>query len=335
MKIQEVVFLNTDEIAFKDRELDTSNLAPNQILLATEYSVVSAGTELAIWRGVESWAPLPNVPGYGAVGIVQKVGSAVKRCAPGDRIFCYGKHASFSILDERMIVRVPSELEPRHAVLARMGQVAYTSVRVSGVELGDTVAITGLGLVGNLAAQLMKLAGCTVIGFDLSERRLAIARACGIDHAINSRDQNLEQVVRKITGGSLCNAAVEATGVPAMISAAASVVEKGTVVVLGTPRGEFTANATELLRDVHHAHRQVALKGGHEWCVPPYPEPYLKHSLARNVQQLLGFMQSGRLKIAEVISHCVPPTECREVYTQLRNRNEAYFGIVFDWKSIA
>ena len=335
MKTQEVMFLNTDEVAFKTRELDSSNLAPNQILFATEYSVVSAGTELAIWRGVESWAPLPNVPGYGAVGIVQKVGSAVKRCAPGERIFCYGKHASFAIMEERLVIPVPAELDPRQAVLARMGQVAYTSVRVGGVELGDTVAVTGLGLVGNLAAQLLKLAGCTVIGFDLSDRRLEIAKSCGIEHVFNSRNQNAEQAVRKITGGGLCNAAVEATGVPAMIATAASLVEKGTVVVLGTPRGEFSANATELLRDVHHAHRQVTLKGGHEWCVPMYPEPYLKHSLARNVQQLFGFMQSGRLHIPEVISHCVPPTECREVYTNLRNRNEAYFGVVFDWKSIA
>ena len=98
MRTQSVLFKSTSEVELKTEEFKAKDLEPNQILLATEYSVVSAGTELAIWRGVESWAPLPAVPGYGAVGIVQKTGSAVTRCAPGDRIFCYAGHRSLSVI---------------------------------------------------------------------------------------------------------------------------------------------------------------------------------------------------------------------------------------------
>jgi threonine dehydrogenase-like Zn-dependent dehydrogenase len=335
MKTQAVTFSNTDEVALQTSELEVSKLGPNQILLATEYSVVSAGTELAIWGGTEDWARLPYVPGYGAVGIVQKVGTSVKRCVPGDRIFCYGRHASFSVYEVGMVVKDPADLEPRQAVLARMGQVAFTSVRVGGMELGDVVAVTGLGLVGNFASQLLKLAGCTVIGIDISERRLAIAKSCGIDHAINTKHEDPLQAVKRITCGALCNAVVEATGVPDMAATATRLVQRGTVVLLGTPRGNFTLNTTDVLRDVHLAHRQITMKGGHEWVLPLYPETGSKHSLARNVEQLFEFMKSGRLNTTALVSHCVPPTGCREVYTNLRNRNEDYFGVVFDWKSIA
>ena len=334
MNVQQVLFHNTRDVELVGAELPDGPLAPNQILLATEYSVVSAGTELAIWRGVESWAKLPYVPGYGAVGVVQNVGSAVTRCAKGDRIFCYAGHRSFALIDDSMVVRVPDEVPAHQAVVARMGQVALTSVRVSDVELGDTVVVMGLGLVGNLAAQLMKLSGCTVIGVDISEKRLATAKACGIEHVINSRDTNLVEAVRAINGGKLCNAVVEATGIPDSVANAVRLVENGDVILLGTPRGAFGADATEMLREVHHAHRGVRLKGAHEWVVPKYPQQYLKHSLAGNIAQLFGFMKSGKLDIAHLLTHRVPPTECKTVYNNLRDRNEDYFGVVFDWRAM-
>jgi 2-desacetyl-2-hydroxyethyl bacteriochlorophyllide A dehydrogenase len=334
MKVQEVTFHNTRDVELTSTDLTEKPLAPNQLLLATEYSVVSAGTELAIWRGVESWAQLPCVPGYGAVGVVQNVGSAVTRCAKGDRIFCYAGHRSLSIIDDSMVVRVPDDVPAHQAVVARMGQVALTSVRVSDVELGDTVVVLGLGQVGNLSAQLMKLSGCTVIGVDISEKRLATAKACGIEHVINPRDVNLVEAVRAINSGNLCNAVVEATGIPDSVATAVQLVQNGDVILLGTPRGEFKANATDMLREVHHAHRQVRMKGAHEWIVPKYPQPYLKHSLAGNIAQLFGFIKSGKLNIPNLISHRVPPTECRAVYNNLRDRNEDYFGVVFDWRAM-
>jgi 2-desacetyl-2-hydroxyethyl bacteriochlorophyllide A dehydrogenase len=336
MRSNSVLFNSPTEIEFKSEELPTKPLEPNQVLLATEYSVVSAGTELAIWRGTEGWAKLPYVPGYGAVGVVQKTGSNVTRCAQGDRIFCYGGHRSFSVVSaDSMVARVPAELDPKLAVVARMGQVAFSAVRLGHAELGDTVAVQGLGLVGNLAAQLLKLSGCNVIGLDISEKRLAIAKSCGIEHVINTRNCDVSAAIKKITGGGLCGTVVEATGVPDMVASAMKISERaGEVILLGTPRGPFSADATEMLRAVHTCDRQITLRGAHEWILPTYSTPYVKHSLERNIQQLFEFIKSGRLHIRELITHCLPPTACREVYTNLRERNDDYFGVVFDWRAI-
>ncbi|MCC6443254.1 MAG: zinc-binding alcohol dehydrogenase [Armatimonadetes bacterium] len=336
MQAKTIVFSAPWQVDFTDCQ-GAEVLGPQDILVDTEYTVVSAGTEMAILSGKEPWAALPFVPGYGSVGIVRAVGQAVEKWKPGDRIFSYSPHQSVAKA-RGLILPVPGGLDPALAVVAgRMGQVAFTAVRVSGAELGDMVAINGLGLVGNLAAQLLTLAGCTVIGIDVLESRLEIARRCGIAHTVHAREADAAARVRELTGGAMCAAVVEATGIPAMVETAASLAGKaGEVILLGSPRGEFTGNAMNLLNAVHLWGNCVTLKGAHEWRYPMYHDPggFIKHSLERNVRLLFGYAAEGRLHVRELISHIVPPSEAGEVYHRLRERDERYYGVVFDWASL-
>jgi len=335
MKVQAVLFPAPWKVEFAERDLDEASMSADQVLVETECSVVSAGTELAILSGGENWAKLPFVPGYGAVGRVLKAGKDVKDFKPGDRVFYHGPHQSKSFA-RGLLLLVPDGLDPQDAVLARMGQVAFTSVRASGVELGDTVAVQGLGLVGNFAAQLFTLAGCTVIGIDVSEKRLAAARACGVAHTVNSKTQDAEQAVRAITGGQLCEAVVEATGVSDLaVTAARLCGPGGKVVLLGTPRAKFAGDGLDLLRRIHISSFNVTFTGGHEWRYPLLQAQAgaQKHSIERNVRQLLSSIKDGRLKLKPLVTHVLPPQKCVEVYEALKNRNEDYVGVVFDWRS--
>jgi threonine dehydrogenase-like Zn-dependent dehydrogenase len=303
-------------------------LQPHQSLVESEATVVSAGTELSIYRGTELWAPLPSEVGYGAVGRVVARGER-SPFALGQRVFHYGRHASIEVVDEG--VPVPEGLDPARAALAgRMGQVAFTAVRVARPELGDVVAVTGLGLVGQICAQLLRLSGCTVIGVDLSARRRELALALGLDHAIDPAALDPAKAVGELTGGALCRAVVEATGVPGMAATAVRLAGRdGQVILLGTPRGEFAGDATEMLRDVHHAHRNVTLRGAHEWIYPRRAPS--GHSLERNIRQLFSLALAGRLRIDELVSHRVAPERCAEVYARLQARDERYVGVIFDW----
>lgn len=303
-------------------------LQPHQAVVETEASVVSAGTELAVFRGTESWATLPTEVGYGSVGRVVACGDRAPFTI-GQRLFHYGRHASIDVVDDG--VPVPEGLDPGHAALAgRMGQVAFTAVRVARPELGEVVAITGLGLVGLLCAQLMKLSGGTVIGIDLSQRRRALALALGVDHALDPRAEGVDEQVRKLTDGAGCRTVVEATGVPGMAATAVRLAgQGGQVILLGTPRGAFVGDATELLRDIHHAQRNVTLRGAHEWIYPR--RAAVGHSLEGNIRQLFALLRQGRLRVEELISHRVAPDRCAEVYPRLEARDEAFVGVIFDW----
>ncbi|MDR3708992.1 MAG: zinc-binding alcohol dehydrogenase [Capsulimonadaceae bacterium] len=317
------------------RPISFDGLAPDQLLVETEYTVISAGTEMAIYQGIESWAKLPFEPGYGNVGHVVEAGRAIAdKYAPGDRVMYYGPHASINVAGG-FFVKIPDDVTSRIAPLAaRIGQVAFTSRRVSTAELGDYVVVQGLGLVGNLAAQLFRLSGARVIGLDVSRKRLDVAKSVGIEHVVNSAEGNVVDAVREITGGEMAQTVVEATGIPTLTGVAAGLVgTNGEVVLLGTPRGTYEGNAGDLLMKVHVASPHVTLKGALEWIYPYYPAQGCKHSLFRNVTQLLELTGSGALHVDELISHVIQPEETPGVYQELYKRNEDYFGVVIDWTS--
>ena len=188
MKNNSVLFTAPDKIDVRPLDSDFLPLGDHDVLLQTHYSLISAGTELACLSGVEAWFSFPGTPGYASVGEVVEVGAQVSELAPGDSVYSMGGHCQYQRLDtsnpRALCVKVPAGIDLAQAVFTRMVCVAFTALRVSNIELGDYVAVTGLGLVGNFAAQLAGLQGARVIGLDLSQRRVELARACGLQHAL-------------------------------------------------------------------------------------------------------------------------------------------------------
>ncbi|HBC87091.1 MAG TPA: alcohol dehydrogenase [Lentisphaeria bacterium] len=333
MKGRQVLFTKPWEVELKDYEFDAGKVGDDNVAIKTEYSVVSAGTELAILSGNESWAKLPYVPGYGGVGKIVAMGKNVKGFKEGDRVFSYTKHQSYDN-SSVMIVPVPEGIDGKLAVMARIAGVSITSLRVSDAELGDWVAVYGLGLVGNLAAQLFTLAGCNVIGIDVSEKRIALAKKCGVLHAIKA-DANIKEQIKELTGGEMCRSVVESTGVTAVAEKASDIAASlGEVILLGSPRGEYKTDLTAFLNRIHIAGNGcITFKGAHEWRYPvkSVPGSVNRHSIERNISNILSLIGQGKLKVNELISEVVSPKDCAKVYDGLRNKKDDYVGVVFDW----
>ena len=306
--------------------------SPTDIIIETEYSIVSAGTELACLAGLESWAPLPHCPGYGSVGRVIARGTDVRDIALGQRVMTFGKHAKHARVD-RMAVPVPDDLDPIEATFARMASVAITAVRVADAELGNFVAVIGLGLVGNLAAQLFGLAGCEVIGIDSSERRREQAAACGIPHVLAS-SPNLRAEIADITRGRMCATVVEATGLSAVASDVAPqlAAKLGEIVLLGSPRAPHATDVTPFLSALHLCSGASSVKGALEWRYPVLEhDSGGGHSVEGNVRQLLRFLSQGRLKVKPLLTHLANPADCQAVYEGLAHQKDIYTGVFFDW----
>ncbi|HUW14498.1 MAG TPA: zinc-binding alcohol dehydrogenase [Anaerolineae bacterium] len=337
MRGKRIVFAEPEVVRLEEFEFGNGQPGDGEVAIETQYSILSAGTELAILRGTERWAPLPFVPGYGAVGRVTAVGDGERGVAPGDRLLCYTPHASHSV-SAGPPLRVPDDLDGKKAVFARMGAVAMTALRVSDAELGDCVAVTGLGLVGNLAAQLFRLSGCQVIGIDPSARRREIAARCGTDHLLDPEAGDLRQAVADITDGEMCAAVVEATGIPAVAEGAFRLAGKlGEVILLGSPRGEYVSDITAVLNQTHlWNHGCVTVKGAHEWRYPVRrnPEQHVKHSIERNIGVLFQLMLDGKLDVTALITHVLSPTDCGAAYAGVRNEPDQYLGVVFDWSLV-
>ena len=313
----------------------SDQVQPHELLVEKLYTLVSAGTELACLSGNEHWFHMPSVPGYSAVSRVLQVGATVSDFKRGDIVFHYGKHSRYEILShDELIVPVPAGIPLSGVPFARLATIAMTSLRTSTIELGDAVAVTGLGLVGNLAAQLAGLQGATVIGIDLIDNRLELANACGIDLTINSNERSAGELVHAMTNGHGVSTLIEATGVPESVEKHISLIAPyGELILLGSPRGEHHSNVTELLNYVHLVDRGcITLKGAHEWKYPLKPNSFVKHSLQRNSNIALELIRSEKLVIGPLISHVLHPLhDAQRAYEGLRNDKQHYFGVVFDW----
>jgi threonine dehydrogenase-like Zn-dependent dehydrogenase len=310
--------------------------APSDVLIETEYSIVSAGTELACRAGIEGWAPLPFCPGYGSVGRVIAHGSAVKNLALGQRVLTYGKHAKHALAD-RVVVPVPEGLDPVKAVFARMAGVSVAASRVSEAEIGDFVAVIGLGLVGIFSAQLFGLSGCEVIAIDPSPRRREQARACGIPHVL-AGGPDVKREVAAITGGRMCAAVIDATGLSSVALEVAPQLAgvQAEIILLGSPRASHVADVTPFLSGVHLAFGAAQVKGALEWRFPvlAHPEGLYKHSVESNIRQLLRLIHQGKLVVDPLLTHLVSPNDCDSVYSGLATQKEVYTGAVFDWSRV-
>jgi 2-desacetyl-2-hydroxyethyl bacteriochlorophyllide A dehydrogenase len=337
MQIQRIAFVQAGQVRFETVESELTIEKPTELIVKNHYSLVSAGTELACLSGTEWWFPLPNTPGYAAVGEVVALGSAVTKFARGDRVFTHGPHAGYFKIDTTdrytgTCLGLPPGLPMELAPLTRMASIAITSIRVADIEVGDNVLVTGLGLVGNLAAQFAALQGARVIGVDLSEKRRACAQVCGLAHAVDAARPDWKTVVRQLAGPRGITTYIDATGLSAVITEASTLVApRGETVLLGTPRAQHETDVTEIYRQIHLP-GFIAYKGALEWRYPTFTEEFVKHSVERNSEIILELATAGKLQFRPLLTHKVTPDRAPDVYASLlAKKDESYLGVVFNW----
>jgi len=338
MKSVEVVMVDKNKLELQEEIIDERKIKSNEVLIKNLYSVISAGTELANYTALDkgvwekgSWNAYPYIPGYGAVGEVVSVGKDnSSRLTAGEKVFYIGKHVSLERYDRGFWVKPPEGISLQEAAFMRMAMVAMTALNRAEFLPGNTVVVVGLGVIGNIAAQLFSIAGCDVIGLDLSEKRVQLARQCNVKHTANLSGKQAIDFVMEITKGQGADVAVEAVGDSRICENTINMVKKlGEMIILGSPRADYQTNLTPFLRKIHL--EWVTVKGALEWCVPDYPATGFKHSLQSNYLRLCDFVIKKKLNIKPLISHVVPAREADKAYQGLLNKKDEYVGVLLDW----
>src|SRR5256714_5736699 len=195
------------------REVELPPPAPNQILVQTEASAVSPGTELAVWTGTHQWLRDPNLPdwkfpfrpGYSAAGTVAAVGSEVRGWQPGDRVSYPGNHASAELLtlghERGRWWKLPANLPFENAAWACIARYGLGASIRAGITLGRSAAVLGLGIIGQFSLRCLLAAGAhPVVGIDAVRMRREAARAAGADHVIDHGTGNVRQQLDDFLG---------------------------------------------------------------------------------------------------------------------------------------
>lgn len=329
-------------VQLEQEELDSAVLAPHELLVEAEVSVISAGTELAIFTGLApgvhvpgNWNAYPWRPGYGLVGKIRAKGTHTEHFTIGDRVFCFGKHASLQVYNasaespKLSAFPVDQGLPIDTAVMLRMALVALGGLQVTQVEVGDTVAVFGLGVIGNLACQLFQIAGARVIGIDPVSSRCELARRVGIATVICASPTEQIEAFKSVvpTGATI---AIDAVGDTSVLKNCAEVCSPfGQIVLLGSPRRPYHEDSTPCFRAIHN--KWLTMRGALEWRIPAYPREDTKHSIDSNLRLLFDLAKDNKLHLAPLITHKIHPQAIAEAYTGLLTQKDSYIGVVIDW----
>jgi len=328
------------------------------ILVRSKYSLISSGTErstvstgqssllgkarnrpdlvyevlqnvkregpLATYQKVMTRLDRPKALGYSLAGIaVETVGDG-DEFQPGDRIACagaeYANHAEFVFVPKNLCVAVPDDVDFQEAAFTTVGAIAMQGVRQAEVTVGECVAVIGLGLVGILTVQILKAAGCQVVGLDINPDALASAREFGGDEILLISDLKIEEKVRRATGGRGADRVIITAGTSSNqpVEIAGKIArDRGTIVIVGATRMDIPRNLyyeKELTLRLSRSYGPGRYDPTYEEKGVDYPIGYVRWTERRNMAAFLDLVAAKKINLHKMITHIVPIAEAVKAY---------------------
>jgi bacteriochlorophyllide a dehydrogenase len=343
IRTRAIVFTEQGQAALHENVL-LPQMDEEGVLIRTEYSTISRGTELDLFTGQMhgrgagvQWYPM--LPGYMPVGIVEEVGSQVTHLSVGDRVvgsnlftgfdprYCVAwaghtqqvviSRCSHAGLAAKRAVKVPQGLDSVVVGLGMLAGVAWHGVREKICpQPGETFLIIGQGVIGNFAAQLCKIQGARVLVTDKHLNRLEIARQNGLVESFKTpdNDQALKDAVLEYTGGTFPDGVIEVTGEDAPLRQALQIVRRyGRVQAQGM---YLSATPPDLLRTLFDKNLTISATVGET------PEM---------TAECLQMMAEGKLSTYGMVTSVADPIDAADTYTALHRQPDQYMTCVFKW----
>ncbi len=318
-------------------EINSDNLLENEVIIQTDFSMVSAGTELSRVFEIKKGFSYPVRPGYCSVGTVIKKGEGLKDLQINDKVFFNAPHSSLvrwkhsDITQGPQIYKLDPEINPKHATIINLGLVAISGVNSSEVKLNDNIAVFGMGNIGILTALMYQKLGANVIAIDPVENRCQLAKKMGIKTVIckNSKEQ-LEEIMR-LTKNRGVEIAVDVTGISEAIITAINVTRQyGQVVLLGSPRASFETDITPVFNRMHMKNLKVI--GAFNQLAPVKAAEGSFNSVTKNYQTVCTLIKNGDIDVEKLISHTISPKDIEQAYHGLMYDKENYNCVILDWE---
>ncbi|MCF0061993.1 bi-domain-containing oxidoreductase [Dyadobacter chenwenxiniae] len=350
------------------REVPPPIIQPGHVLIQTHKSLISPGTENALirfsmanpfqkarlapdkfWfayqkaksnglfptiRNISQRLDQPIPLGYCNVGRVVEIGEGVEDIQIGDRVVSNGPHAEMVLVPRNLVAKIPSDVPEQTAVFTVMASIALNAIRLIAPSLGETVVVIGLGLIGMLTAELLKISGCNVIGMETNEERLNVAISRGFA-ALNPDLLNPEHYVADLTNGFGADAVIIATTSQSdqILSLATNISRKrGKIILIGTAdlrlrRSDFYEK--ELTFQVSSSYGPGRYDPDYEQKGADYPQAYVRWTENRNLQAVLNLMSNGSFDPSYLTGEILPLADFRNAYAKLNDQK--HIAVILDY----
>jgi 2-desacetyl-2-hydroxyethyl bacteriochlorophyllide A dehydrogenase len=326
-------------------------LGETEVRVRTLFSGISAGTELTAYRGSnpylnkrwdddgrlfvdgDSTMEYPvNGWGYEEVGEVVEVGASVTAVHEGDRVWGTWGHRSETVLQEQHAAArvLPAGADPRIGIFSQIGAIALNVILDADIHVGETVAVFGLGVPGQLAAQLARLNGGRVIAVDGIPERRDLAKRLGAHEVLDAGAGAVAERIRELTDGRGADVCLEVTGnYRALHEAIRSVAYSSRVVAAGFMQGEGAG--LRLGEEFHH--NRVSVIGSQiSGVAPALQHRWDRYRLASTA---VALAVDGRLDVTSLISHTVPVAEVADAFRMLDERPQEALQVVLSFEEDA
>jgi predicted dehydrogenase/threonine dehydrogenase-like Zn-dependent dehydrogenase len=277
--------------------------------------------------------PLPM--GYSNVGVVVELGPGVTGFEIGDRVVSNGYHAEFVSVPKHLCARIPAAVSDEQAAFTVLGAIALQGIRLVQPTLGETVVVTGLGLIGLLTVQLLKANGCHVIGIDIDPAKLQLAQELGAQ-TVQANQESVVSRVQQLTAGRGADAVLltlSSDSDEPLHQAAQMCRKRGRIVLIGVTglqlsRADFFEK--ELTFQVSCSYGPGRYDPAYEQKGQDYPLGYVRWTEQRNFDAFLGLAAANALSLDRLITHRFD-IDCADQAYALLTGGEPALGIVLTY----
>src|ERR1022692_515837 len=283
----------------------------------------------------------PTALGYSSAGVVLEVGARVRGLAPGDRVACGGGdhavHADVVQVPGNLCVPLPDSVSFEGGAFATVGSVAMHGVRQADIRLGERVVVIGLGLVGQLSGQILRAAGCHVVGIDLSDSLLKKAlETKAADIAFNRNALNEQELPADVMNSDAVIITAATKSNDPINLAARLCRDRARVVVVGdvsidVPRAPYYEREIELR--LSRSYGPGRYDREYEERGLDYPIGYVRWTEQRNMSSFVELLASDRMAVDDLILERVPVARASEAYERLVSAAGSPLGIVLQYDS--
>jgi predicted dehydrogenase/threonine dehydrogenase-like Zn-dependent dehydrogenase len=362
-------------------EVPPPSISKGMVLVENKFSLISAGTERstvkmakasllgkakqrpdlvaqvlgnikkeglkATLEKVRNKLDTPKALGYSTAGEVIASMDTNSYFKPGDRVACagqdYASHAEIVCIPQNLVVKIPDNVSYEEASFTTLGAIAMQGVRQAEPQLGDMVCVIGLGLLGQITCQLLKANGCKVMGIDIADNLIQLAKQSGTDDSANRNDANLLTRISNFTNGygfdSIIITAATPSNDPIELSAEIAR-KKGRVVAVGAVK-------LDVPRDPHFFKKELDLRlstsygpgrydvdyeeNGHD-----YPYAYVRWTEQRNMEAFLQLLSQKKIDVNPLITHKLDIEQAKTAYDiVMGNIKEPHIGILLHYPAHA
>lgn len=352
-------------------------VGPGKVLIEVAYSLISTGTELEgikqaglsiiqkaahhpekikklfsilAERGIKNTLTLVEdklgieLPiGYSCAGIVVQVGDGVEEIRPGDRVACAGagraSHAEVVLVPKNLVAKIPEGCSFESAASVALGSIAMQGVRRANPGVGEVIAVIGLGLLGQLTVQILKVAGSRTVGLDIQRKRVELARDLGLDWGFVSSEVVPQTEIFCLTEGKGVDATIITAADPGndtIIQLAAEITrKKGKVVVvgdvgLGLRRSPFYEKELDVL--ISTSYGPGRYDEAYEEKGIDYPYAYVRWTEKRNMEEYLRLLAEGKVNFSRLVGGIYPIEQAPEAYQTLQQDGERPLAVLLDYR---